>query len=179
MTDDELIRLLKSTNRFQKNKGFTFLVNRDFEWVKQFVLKNSGTEEDAKDTFQEGLIVLMKNIERGVFEGRSSLKSYLNSICKNIWLQSLRKLKKREEAIATEEWEDESEEKTEDIEMKHEKVKQKFKVLGKACQDILIQFYYERKSMKELQEIYQLSSPQVAKNKKSRCLKKLAILINE
>jgi len=48
-----------------------------------------------------------------------------------------------------------------------------------ACKKILILFYYENRSMKEIAEIMNLANDKVAKNKKNRCLNKLRSLAQQ
>lgn len=176
--DEKLIQLLTSLDERQRNKAFSFLVQRDFPAIRIFISKNSGQNEDAKDIFQDGLITLINNLNKGSFKGNSTIKSYLFAICKNIWFQHLRKNKKFKQTELTDiEATDDLIEKNE-IEEKYDLVKKKFRKLGDECQKILIEFYYQNKSMKELQQSFNLGSAQAAKNKKSRCLKKLATLVN-
>lgn len=177
MTDPKLIELLVHQSNTERNRGFAYLVNRDFTSVKIYVQKNSGSEDDAKDIFQDGLIALLKNLQQGEYKSSSTIKSYLFAICKNTWLQQLRKMKKNQELLPEISEENGIEEKLA-LEERYKLMKQKFSLLGEECQKILIQFYYDKKSMKELQEIYNLSSEQAAKNKKSRCLKKLSTLVS-
>ena len=49
--------------------------------------------------------------------------------------------------------------------------------LKEDCQKLLLGFYYERKSMKDLMEIFKLGSEQAAKNKKLRCMDSLIRLV--
>ena len=177
MKDKELITLLEHEVNAQRNKGFAFIVNRDFDTIKGFVIQNSGTEDDAKDVFQDGLIALMSNLKKEKFKGNSTLKSYLFSICKNLWYQKIRKNKKTETIGAAEELPEEDADSV-DNEKRYYVMQEKFKKLGKKCQQLLIEFYYKKKSMRELQELYGLGSEQAAKNKKSRCLKKLSEMVN-
>ena len=41
--------------------------------IENYILKNSGTKDDAKDVFQDSLIVLYKNIKRESFVLNSTL----------------------------------------------------------------------------------------------------------
>jgi len=60
-----------------------------FPLTRSFVLKNSGTHEDAKDVFQEGLLALFNKIRNEPLKLNCSLKTYFYSICRNIWMQRL------------------------------------------------------------------------------------------
>ena len=51
-----------------------------FPMVLQFILNNSGDEADAKDVYQEAIIVLYDKIKSGKFELSSKLKTYLYSV---------------------------------------------------------------------------------------------------
>lgn len=177
MTDRYLVELLISDDNVSRNKGFRYLVDRDYTSVKTYVLQNSGAEDDAKDVFQDGLLALMKNLQKGEFRSSSTLKSYLFSICKNIWLQQLRKMKHSQELGDELIAEDEQIKEKIALEERFKLVKEKFSHLGEDCQKILIQFYYDKKSMKDLQMMFSLSSEQAAKNKKSRCMKKLTEMV--
>ena len=57
--------------------------------VLQFILNNNGNEDDAKDVYQEGIIVLYNKIKGGDFELSSKLKTYIYSVCRRIWLKKL------------------------------------------------------------------------------------------
>ena len=59
-------------------------------WVEQ----NNGTEDDARDLFQEALIALFRRLENGEFELTCTLKSFMRIICRNLWLTHLRDRRK-------------------------------------------------------------------------------------
>ena len=58
--------------------------------LKRYVLKNSGDKDDAKDVFQNTLIVFYKKVLIENFELSSKISTYLFSIAKNLWLKKLR-----------------------------------------------------------------------------------------
>ena len=53
------------------------------------------------------------------------------------------------------------------------------KHLGEKCRQILSHYYYDKRSMREIAQLMGLANEQVAKNKKSLCLKKLKEMIRE
>ena len=55
----------------------------------QLVLKNNGSEDDAKDIFQEAVIVLYNKVQTGNFELSSKLNTFLYSVCRRLWLKRL------------------------------------------------------------------------------------------
>ena len=56
-----------------------------FPMILQFIPNNNGDEDDAKDVYQEGIIVLYNKIKGGDFELSSKLKTYIYSVCRRIW----------------------------------------------------------------------------------------------
>ena len=53
-----------------------------------------GSIEDAKDAFQNSLIILMKKIRGNKFMGDSKLSTFFIGIVKNVWLRMYRENKK-------------------------------------------------------------------------------------
>lgn len=49
--------------------------------------------------------------------------------------------------------------------------------IGETCKKLLIGFYYENKSMKELLNQFDYENEQVLRNRKSKCMKKLKELL--
>lgn len=59
--------------------------------VAKYVKRNSGTLDDAKDVFQEGILVIYKKVINDNLELTTSFHIFLFSICKRIWLKKLKK----------------------------------------------------------------------------------------
>lgn len=64
--------------------------------VIQFVKKNSGTADDAKDVFQEAILVIFRKTTTGGLQLTTRFHVYLFSVCKRIWLKKLKKNWKKE-----------------------------------------------------------------------------------
>ncbi len=62
--------------------------------VIRWIAENHGTEQDARDVFQEAMLALFRRLERGDFTLSCTLTSYLRIICRNLWLTRLRDAKK-------------------------------------------------------------------------------------
>ena len=48
-----------------------------FPMILQLILNNNGDEDDAKDVYQEAIIILYNKIKSGDFELSSKLKTYI------------------------------------------------------------------------------------------------------
>lgn len=80
--------------RNKDNQAYEILYKFYFPVVESFILKNSGNSDDARDIFQETILVLLNKVPTEDFELTSSLKTYLFSISSNLWLKRLRQARK-------------------------------------------------------------------------------------
>ena len=53
--------------------------------IRLMVCKMGGTTEDAKDIFQEGLIIMLEKIDNKAFVLTCKFKTFLYSVCENLW----------------------------------------------------------------------------------------------
>jgi RNA polymerase sigma factor (sigma-70 family) len=175
-SDQELIKKLISTLPAERGEGWTYLYKTYYPIIKDMILKLNGSADDATDIFQDGLVILNRNLNNGTFKGESSLSTYIYSICKNLWLKEYNRRTK--EAMLEPELV---------IEMRQnfhyliniEIVSVLMNELGEDCKRILVEYYYNERSMAELKDMFNVNSIQAAKNKKWRCLKYLEKLFKE
>ncbi|MFD1315071.1 RNA polymerase sigma factor [Namhaeicola litoreus] len=139
-------------------------------------------EEDAKDIYQESILVFRDNIYKGHLKKLScSVKTYLFSIGKNKIREHLRKEKRSRDVknVLIEETDEVLyvnlfEEEPSIRELQLQKV---FLKLGDRCKEILKLSFLQGYSLDEITEILDYSSKNVLKSQKSRCLKQLKDLI--
>ena len=62
--------------------------------ITKWVTNNSGTVTDARDLFQEALIALHKSAHKPDFELSCPISALLFTICRNQWINQLRRKKK-------------------------------------------------------------------------------------
>ncbi|MBO9204809.1 MULTISPECIES: RNA polymerase sigma factor [Niastella] len=86
ISDDSLLSQLKN----EENAAFDYLYESCFPSVTKYIRQNTGSEQDAEDIFQESVIVLLSKIRQPEFLLTASLKTYMFSISKNLWLKKLR-----------------------------------------------------------------------------------------
>jgi len=154
--------------------------NENFVKVKAYVLRNNGSEQDAKDVYQEAFLVLWDKTSKGdtQFESDSQVSAFLYIVAKNKWLDQLGSARVRKKSdlevmslgsVIPEESEiDEESQYTEKL----NQLKLAFSKLGDNCKKILSMFYYEKKSMLDIGSHMNLDSAS-ARNQKYRCMKKL------
>jgi|SRR5688572_1866008 len=164
MTDKEIIEHLRN-NKYQKATNGLYSI---LPSVKKYMNANNGTNDDAKDIFQDALVILYKNVQDKNFALTVPLASYMHGIVKNLWLQELRR---RNKIPVTEEQIEVSE-----VIITEERnfaiAKAAFNLLGEKCKKLLIMFYFNKKSYKELASFLGFGDERTAKNQKYRCLQK-------
>jgi RNA polymerase sigma factor (sigma-70 family) len=147
-----------------------------FPMVLQFILSNNGDENDAKDVYQEAIIILYNKIKCGNFELSSKLKTYIYSVCRRIWLKKLNQRSKQSNNIADFEdilSVDEDVEHHEETDLKFEKMKSALQMLGEPCKTIIQDFYLNSLSMQDICEKFGYTNTDNAKTQKYKCLQRL------
>lgn len=59
--------------------------------VRRYVTKNSGTAEDARDIFQEAIVIIFNKVSKQELVLTTRFHVYLFSICRRLWLKQLKK----------------------------------------------------------------------------------------
>lgn len=80
--------------RARDNAAYNLLYTFYYPSIEAFVRKNSGTPDDAKDVFQETIIVLLDKVPKRDFVLTSSMKTYIMAVASNIWLKRLREARR-------------------------------------------------------------------------------------
>lgn len=164
MTDTEILKCLKNNQYAPAVKGLYGLLSP----VKQYIKANQGSGEDAKDIFQDALVVLYKKAQQDDFVLTVPLKTYLMAVVKNCWLQELRRRKK----IPPGELVQDPVAPLPEEEPGFGAATAAFHLLGEKCRQLLLLFYYRKWSFREIAKALSFSDEKVAKNQKYRCLQK-------
>jgi len=90
VTDTSIIEGIRQ----QDDKTLNWLYDNFLQTVRHHVLKNSGSEADVSDVFQESIITLYRQISENNLQLTSDLKAYFFGIARNIWSVQLRHKRK-------------------------------------------------------------------------------------
>ena len=180
-SDRELLDSLQSRSRV--NECVREIYRKHFEQLSWFVENNSGNRQDAEDIFQEVVVNFIDAVQKEKFRGESSVGTFLYALNKHAWLNEL----KRRGRAMKREIKFDKEHDTEQMDVSHHIANQEAKrlvmnvveKLGDACKKILVMFYYENLSMKDILEKTEYETEQVVRNKKYKCLKQLEQMLNE
>lgn len=155
------------------------------------------SDSELEDVFQDAIIILYEKIVNGDFVLTCKLQTYMNSVCR---FQLLNKIKGSKLTTMFEENTDHDDEdsspmsyiaiitetfdETEEIKEAQftalESALEIMKTAGGRCYELIRLFWYHKKSMNELTQIFGYSDADNTKNQKARCQKRLKdIVFNE
>src|SRR3982074_2819396 len=82
--------------RIQKGdeKALEFIYKKYYRMMTKLVITNSGTEEEARDVYQDALVVFWQKARSGNLVLTSKMSTYIYSICKNLWRKELDRKKR-------------------------------------------------------------------------------------
>jgi RNA polymerase sigma factor (sigma-70 family) len=178
-SDEEIIFCLRDES-VKRELALKQLYTEVFPTIKSYIQKNNGSEEDAADIFQDAMIVFYEKVRLSEFQLSSSIRTYLYSVCKHLWLNKLRAQKNiislsNENNFSTVEPLMSA---VMNSRERNDYLMNLLNALGNDCKKILILYYYDRLKMKKIAELMNFANDQVAKNKKSSCMKKLKSIIS-
>lgn len=153
-----------------------------FPLIRGMVRKFQGTEEDAKDVFQDGIMVLYEKSRDPGFQLDSRLSTFLYAVCYRIWLKKWQSNQRNSPFPADA---DEHAAQEEDLVQYLEKEQQFrlmascLKQLGEPCRTLLEDFYIRKYSMLDISEKFGYTNADNAKTQKYKCLSRLKKLFFE
>lgn len=180
-TSPELLVALRSDAEI--DDAIRFMYSEYYSTLSNFILQNNGNEEDAEDVFQDVVMAFIHMVREERFRNESGIKTILFAFTRNIWLNELKKRNRAMKRDLNFETNKEIVEMdvTHTIELRemNKSLLDLMDKLGETCKKILLAFYYDNKSMKEILEYLHYENEQVVRNKKSKCLKSLEQLLIE
>jgi RNA polymerase sigma factor (sigma-70 family) len=161
------------------NKVLTFIYKEVFPAVRYYVISNGGNQDDAKDVFQESIIIAFKQISDNKIEIKTSFDAYLYGTSRLIWLKILRNKKihdKNISKIKESENNNPVDEGVIDEDMEMRLYRKHFRRLGEECQKVL-QMTLDNIPYEEIAKIMSYKSEKIVRNKKYKCKETLIKMI--
>ena len=167
--------LLQGLARNDK-KAVETIYRDNYGMVQALIINNNGSTDDARDVFQEAMIVLYEKARSGTFELHCQIKTYMYSVSRRLWLKKLQQTKR----FTTDFGNPDSVVPVEDDLEDHLKRDQEFGMmekailgLGEPCKSLLEAFYIEKKNMQEIAAGFGYTNAENAKTQKYKCLMRL------
>ena len=151
----------------EREKLFISLYKNAFPVVARYVNKMGGTFDEAKDVFQDSLVIYYEKSVECSFELKTNEKAYLLGIAKHLWLKQHRDNSK---LTPIDGLEIESEE---TAQASDKKVLNFLQTAGKKCMDLLRSFYYDGLQLADAAELFGFSGVRSATVQKYKCLEKV------
>lgn len=147
---------------------------------------------ELEDVFQDATIILCEKIVKGNFVLTASFQTYLNSVCRFQLLNTINKSKLNTDYFEDSDGEDdenpmgysssitdrldEVDHSNEPLFLAIERALELMKSTGGRCYDLLTKFWYKKRSMKELTEIFEYTNEVNTRNQKAKCQERLRVL---
>lgn len=170
--ESDLLKGLAQNDR----KAIETIYAQQYKMVQSMIVNNNGTQEDARDIFQEAMIVLYENARSGSFKLNCKLKTYLYSVSRRLWLKRLQQMQRyqphingMEETIAVEEELEGHEQKSAAFNM----MEKALQSIGEPCKSLLESYYLQKKNMVEIAGNFGYTNAENAKNQKYKCMMRL------
>ena len=144
--------------------------------IQSFIINNNGSVEEARDIFQEAMIVLFEKSGTPEFSLHCQIKTYIYSVCRRLWLKRLQQLSKYSTQIESleetvpvdDEMEDHEKRNGDFILMENAMAK-----IGEPCKSLLDAYYMQKKSMQDIAGEFGYTNADNAKTQKYKCLIRL------
>ena len=176
-TDDALIAAIRGGDE----RALAHLYRLHWPMVSHFVLQNSGSEDDAQDVYQEGVMVFYDKVRDGSLELSCQIKTYLYAVCRRLWLKRLtsrsrfgvRLLDDEEHGPYLNTGAEDDLLAAEEQDRRFATMSEALAHLGEPCRSLLEGFYLLDKSMQTLTVEFGYTNADNAKNQKYKCLVRL------
>ena len=168
MTDQEIFEQICQGDE----RALAELYTKYYRMMTKLVISNSGTEDEAKDIYQEALVVFWQKAVSGKRGLTSKISTYVYSICQNLWRKEL----DRKRRLSNEE-KDGVEYSNYDQEERARIIQEGINDLGETCRNVLMFYYFDGLSMQDIADKLGFANTNTAKTKKYKCKKKLDELV--
>jgi DNA-directed RNA polymerase specialized sigma24 family protein len=170
---EQIVANLRNGNR----AAYETMYKENFVSVEKFITKNSGTIDDAKDIFQDTLLVLLEKLRADNFELTASLKMYIIAISRNLWFKKLRYQSYYWQTEFSEtlsnKFSSEISLSINDEKSYWEKLQTYLSKITAHCNRLLQSMFFENKNIETIQKEYGYSSRHNAQNQKHKCIEQV------
>ncbi|MCL4640281.1 MULTISPECIES: RNA polymerase sigma factor [Olivibacter] len=154
---------------------FTTFYRETFPSVAKYISKKGGTLEQAKDIFQDALVIYYEQIVCNRHLIKTTAPAYIFGVVKHLWNHQYKLGLNHEPLSADVEMMDEDTNR----QMSDERLLALLTKVGNRCLNLLKTFYYDKISMGKLAKQFGFSSERSATVQKFKCLEKVRAFIKE
>jgi len=153
------------------------LYQQAFPMAARYMSRMGGSFEEAKDIFQDALVIYYEQVVVAEAAPRQNARAYLLGISKHLWNKRFKE-KSRDVSLDTSDRLN-IEPDPEYQEVSASRLLRLLHTAGRKCMELLSAFYYEKLPMEELAKRYGFSGPRSATVQKFKCLEKVKHTVKE
>ena len=161
--------------RSNREQTLTRLYAQSFPAVRRYVQQRGGSAQDAKDVFQDAVVLFYEQAVSGRLTLTASASTYLFAVSRNRWKQELSRRNTQQTAPLTEDHTQLPEDPAADaatLDMAAVVLQQLAQLTAK-CRSMLLSFYYFQQPLEQIAAEHQYSSVRSATVQKFKCLERL------
>jgi len=169
----EINNLIRATVA-DREQFFIALYKSAFPSVARYISKMGGSFDEAKDVFQDALVIYYEKAANGTVSIKTNEKAYLLGISKHLWLRKFKDnvLNSTIDGIDLEAAADEED-------YSENKLMHYLATAGKKCMDLLRSFYYDNVPLGDAATLFGFSGVRSATVQKYKCLEKVRETIKQ
>jgi RNA polymerase sigma factor (sigma-70 family) len=165
MDDREILEKIKKGDE----TALDFLYSKHYRVILKMIMRNSGTEEEAQDIFQDALIVFWEKVVNDKIVLTAKISTYLFSVSQNLWRKELDRKGKNSGELIIEPADHFDPDRQERITI----ITQCINSLNESCRQILTFYYFDKMNMTEIADKMGFANADTAKTKKYKCKQEL------
>jgi RNA polymerase sigma factor (sigma-70 family) len=149
--------------------------NTYYPIIEGYITHNQGSRDQARDIFQDAMIIVYKRIKSNELELTCKFGTYLYAICKNIWMQERKKYLQRTQKLREQPLEVNDPGPADDPLLQNhltDLFNKHFDALSKDCQKIL-SMYFNNFSVEDIRAAMNYKDLHHTADRKYRCKKSL------
>ncbi|MGZ3873925.1 MAG: RNA polymerase sigma factor [Mucilaginibacter sp.] len=158
----------------EREKLFITLYKSAFPSAARYISKMGGSFDEAKDIFQDALVIYYEKVVVAALTVNTNEKAYLAGICKHLWLRKF----KQNNCTATLDGIDVIAD-IEENQPSDDKLMHFLETAGKKCMELLRSFYYDQVPLADAAKTFGFSGVRSATVQKYKCLEKVRETIKE
>lgn len=160
----------------ERERRFIELYEGAFPKVARFVAHRGGSFQDAKDIFQDSLVIFYEKKVSLASDIKLSDEAYLIGIAKHLWI---RKFKDDQRKVGLDVIEKLINIPEEYFEPADNRLVSLLELTGKKCLTLLRAFYYDNFSLEHIKEKFAFSSLHSASVQKHKCIDKMRNIVEQ
>jgi len=157
-----------------REKLFIALYKSAFPAVARYVSKMGGAFDEAKDIFQDALVIYYEKAAAGAIKLNTNEKAYLLGISKHLWLRRFKENTLQASLDGVELPDETSEEN-----YSESRLMRFLETSGAKCMQLLRSFYYDQLPLTEAAKLFGFSGVRSATVQKYKCLEKVRETIKQ